>query len=57
MGAEGKPQRAEERVGGQEVVSISTDDSVARTVSKGREEMRLWFEGIIKSREAFGGVR
>lgn len=44
-------------MGGQEVVSISTDDSVARTVSKGREEMRLWFEGIIKSREAFGGVR
>lgn len=23
---------------------------------KGRKEMRLWFEGIIKRREAFGGV-
>lgn len=46
---------AEERVGGQEAVSISINDSLDNPIAKGRKEMRLWFEGVIKRRTASGG--
>lgn len=44
-------------MGDQEAVSISINDSLDNLIAKGRKEMRLWCEGVIKRRAASqGGV-
>lgn len=44
-------------MGDQEAVSISINDSLDNLIAKGRKEMRLWCEGVIKRRTASqGGV-
>lgn len=42
-------------MGDQEAVSISINDSLDNLIAKGRKEMRLWCEGVIKRRAASQG--